>query len=99
MDSPECQCQQLYKSLSTYTATALRISCYKLHVGEIIKALTASTQCMKANTEVTKMNAKTPSGEKKSRSKKGRSEQGKPRRKQRQALRAMDQFVDGMELR
>jgi hypothetical protein len=47
------------------------------HVEEIIKALKALPQCMKANTEATKMSAKTPSGVKKSRSKKERSKQDK----------------------
>ena len=47
------------------------------HVEEIIKALQALPQCMKANTEATNMGAKTPSGVKKSRSKKERSKQEK----------------------
>jgi hypothetical protein len=45
------------------------------HVEEIIKALRALPQCMKANTEATNMSA--PSGVKKSRSKKERSKQEK----------------------
>jgi hypothetical protein len=47
------------------------------HVEEVIKALKALPQCMKANIEATKMSAKTPSGVKKSRSKKERSKQEK----------------------
>jgi hypothetical protein len=47
------------------------------HVEEIIKALKALPQCMKANTEATKMSANAPSGVKKSRSKKERSKQEK----------------------
>jgi hypothetical protein len=47
------------------------------HVEEIIKALRALPQCMKANTEATNMSAQTPSGVKKSRSKKERSKQEK----------------------
>ena len=47
------------------------------HVEEIIKALKALPQCMKANTEATNMSAKTPSGVIKSRSKKERSKQEK----------------------
>jgi hypothetical protein len=48
-----------------------------VHVEEIIQALKALPQCMKANIEATKMSAKTPSGVKKSRSKKERSKQEK----------------------
>jgi len=47
------------------------------HVEEIIKALKALPQCMKANTEAINMSAKAPSGVKKSRSKKERSKQEK----------------------
>jgi hypothetical protein len=54
------------------------MTCCKVCVEEIIKALKALPQCMKANTEATNMSAKTPSGAKKSRSKKECSKQEKP---------------------
>ena len=52
----------------------------KEHVEEIITALRALPQCMKANFEATNMSAKTLSGVKKSRPKKERSKQEKSRR-------------------